>query len=118
MSASDLAKLVWDVANGITAFAVVQGLVFAYSCAKKEIGDVLNRKALKLAVAAMLALIGIVQCLAVWWCGVNLCELDAGHCKLHSEMTLGRMLCVGGLLMFSIIILYARQIFASKPFDG
>ncbi len=118
MSASDLAKLVWDVANGITAFAVAQSLVFAYSCAKKEIGDVLNRKALKLAIAAMLALIAIVQCLAVWRCGVNLCELDPGHCELHSEVTFGRMLCVGGLLAFSIIILYARQLFAGKPFDG
>jgi hypothetical protein len=31
MSATELTKLVWDLANGITAFAVVQGLVFAYA---------------------------------------------------------------------------------------
>lgn len=118
MSAAELTKLVWDLANGITAFAVVQGLVFAYACAKKEIGDLLNRKALKLAVAVMVALIGIGQCLAVCWCGAKLCSLDPDHCKLHSEATIGRILCVGGLLVFSIIILYARQLFARKPFDG
>lgn len=115
---NELTKLIWDLANGIAAFAVIQGLVFAYACAKKEVGDVLNRKALKLAIAVMLALIGTAQCLAIWWCGRRLCELDPAHCNLHYEVTFGRIACVGGLLVFSIIILYARQLFAHKPFDG
>jgi hypothetical protein len=118
LSGADLAKLLWDLANAITAFAVVQSLVFAYACAKKDIGDVLNRKALKLAIAVMVALIGIGQCLAVWWCGTELCTLDADHCNLHFEATIGRVCCIGGLLIFSIIILFARQLLARKPFDA
>jgi hypothetical protein len=118
VSAADLTKLMWDLANGITAFAVVQGLVFAYACAKKEIGDAINRKTTKLAIAAMVALIAIGQCVAVYWCGAKLCGLDPDHCELHSEVTTGRILCVVGLLAFSIIILYTRQLFAHIPFDG
>jgi uncharacterized membrane protein YbhN (UPF0104 family) len=118
MSAAELTRLVWDLANGITAFAVVQGLVFAYACAKKEIGDVMNRKTIKLAIAVMVALIAIGQCVALYWCGAKSCSLDPDHCELHSEVTIGRVLCVAGLLVFSIIILYTRQLFARKPFDG
>ena len=118
MSASEITKLVWDLANGITAFAVVQGLVFAYACAKKEIGDAINRKTIKLAIAVMVVLIAIGQCMAVYWCGAKLCGLDPDHCELHWEVTAGRILCIVGLLAFSIIILYTRQLFARKPFDG
>ena len=63
-------------------------------------------------------LIAIGQCMAVYWCGAKLCGLDPDHCELHSEVTTGRILCVVGLLAFSIIILYTRQLFARKPFDG
>lgn len=118
MPETELTKLIWDLANGIAAFAVIQGLVFAYACAKKEVGDVLNRKALKLAIAVMLVLIGTAQCAALWWCGRKLCELDPTHCNLHSDITFGRVVCVVGLLAFSILILYARQLFARKPFDS
>ena len=117
MSTTELAKLVWELANGIAAFAVVQSLVFAYACAKKEVGDVLNRRPVKLALAVMLTLIGIGQCLAVWWCGTKLCELDPEHCGLQSEATFGRIACVAGLLVFSVVILYARQLFAHKLFN-
>ena len=118
MPETELTKLIWDLANGIAAFAVVQGIVFAYACAKKEVGDVLNRKALKLAIVVMLVLIGTAQCAALWWCGRKLCELDPTHCNLHSDITFGRVVCVVGLLAFSILILYARQLFARKPFDS
>jgi hypothetical protein len=117
MSGTEIGKLLWELANGITAFAVVQGLVFAYACAKKEIGDVINRRRIKLVVAVMVSLIAIGQCFALWWCGAKLCALDADHCGLHWEATVGRLFCVGGLLVFSIVILYARQLLAHRPFD-
>ena len=69
MTSAEMAKLLWDLANAITGFAVVQGLIFAYACAKKEVADVFNRKALKLAIAVMVTLIGAGQCAAVRWCG-------------------------------------------------
>ena len=118
MPVTDLTKLIWDLANGIAAFAVVQGLLFAHACAKKEFGDVVNRKALKLAIAVMLVLIGTAQCTALWWCGRKLSELDPTHSNLHLDITLGRVVCVVGLMIFSILILYARQIFSRKPFDN
>lgn len=118
MISTELTKMIWELANAITGFAVVQGLVFAYACAKKEIGDVINRKSLKRAIAVMVALIGIAQCVAVEWCRIKLCDLDPGHCTLYSEAGLGRILCIGSLLVFSILILYARQLFSGKPFDG
>ncbi len=44
MTSMDLSKEFWDVANAITGFAVVQGLVSAYACAKQEIGDGINHR--------------------------------------------------------------------------
>ena len=117
MTPNELGSLIWHLANAVTAFAAVQGLVFAYACAKKEVADVLNRRALKRAIALMVGVIAIGQCLAVWWCGHKLCLLDAPHCALHNEATLGRVGCIVGLAVFSIVILYARQLFAHKPFD-
>lgn len=118
MTSADLTKTLWDLANGVTAFAAVQALVFAYACAKKEVGDVLNRKAVKLAIAAMLALIGLAQGATVEWCRIHLCHLDPGHCDLYFEAGVGRIVLIGSLVILSILILYARQLFAGKPFKG
>jgi len=117
MNDSDLAKLLWDLANAITAFAIVQSLLFAYACARPDVGNVINRKAVKLALALMITAIGVGQCIVVWWSGARLCVVDAAHCGLHWEATSGRIFCIAGLLGFSIVILYARQILAGKPFD-
>lgn len=109
--------MLWDLANSITAFAAVQGVVFSYACLKKETGDILNRKWLKLALAIMLSLIAVAQCVAVEWCRAKLCTLDVSHCQLQSEAAIGRILCIGSIAVFSILILYARQLFSRRPFD-
>jgi len=118
MTSAEMAKMLWDLANAITGFAAVQGLIFAYACAKKEVADLFNRKALKFAIAVMVTLIGAGQCAAVHWCRTMLCGLDPDHCRLHSEAGLGRILFICSLVVFSILILYARQLFARKPFDA
>ena len=117
MTPSDLSKALWDLSNAITAFAAVQGVFLAYACAKKETGDILNKKRLKLAIAIIVVLMASAQCVAIEWCRRNLCAIDTPHCQLQSEAAAGRMLCIGCLAIFSIIILYARQLFAKKPFD-
>jgi hypothetical protein len=118
MTSPELTKTLWDLANGITGFAAVQALVFAYACVRKEVGDVFNRKSVKAAIAVMVALIGLAQCLVVQWCQNHLCRLDPGHCDLYSEAGIGRIVLIGSLVILSILILYARQLFAGKPFDG
>jgi len=118
MTSSELAKVLWDLANGLTAFAVVQALVFAYACAKKETGDIINRRAIKLALAVMLVAVGIGQGLGVWWCGDQLCALDVRHCDVHTQATHGRIAFIAMSVAFSLLILYARQLLAHKPFDG
>jgi hypothetical protein len=118
MTSGELAKTLWDLANAITGFAAVQGLIFSYACAKKETGDVLNRRRLKFAIAVMVAVIAAAQCAAVAWCRINLCRLDPEHCALHSEASAGRIFCIASIGVFSIIILYARQLFSKQPFDG
>jgi hypothetical protein len=117
MTSAELTKALWDLANGITGFAAVQALVFAYACAKKEVGDAINRKAMKLAIAVMLAAIGLAQVAAVEWCRIHLSYLDSSHADLYFEAGIGRAVLIGGLAIFSIVILYARQLFARKPFD-
>ena len=118
MTSAELSKLLWDLANAITAFAALQALVFAYTCAKKEVADAINRKGLKAVIAAMVALLGVAQCIAVEWCGAHLCKLDAANCSLYSEASLGRVVFIAALLIFVMLILYARQLFARKPFDA
>jgi hypothetical protein len=117
MTSAELTKALWDLANGVTGFAAVQALVFAYACAKKEVGDIINRKAVKFAIAVMLATIALAQAAAVEWCRIHLTYLDPAHADLHFEAGIGRIVLIGGLAIFSIVILYARQLFAGKPFD-
>jgi len=118
VSAADIAKLLWDAANAITSFSVVQALIFTYACAKKETADLLNRKLLKAAIAAMIVAITAMECVAIEWCRRHLCTLDAEHCALHAEATSGRLFLVVCTAVFSIVILYARQLFSKKPFAG
>ena len=117
MTSADLSKVLWDLANQITAFAAVQALAFAYACAKKEIADAINRKALKVVIAAIVASIAIAQCVAVEWCRRRLCAVDPGNCDIYSDAGLGRIAFIVLLLVFSLLMLYARQIFSKKPFD-
>ena len=107
-----------DIQGSFFWLTVVQGLVFSYACAKKEVGDLINKKALRFAIAVMVVLIGVGQCAAVEWCRIELCGLDPEHCTVYSEAGLGRLLLIGSLGVFSILLLYARQLFARKPFDG
>lgn len=88
MTSAELSKMLWDLSNSITAFAAVQGVLFANACVKKETGDVLNKKWLKLALGVMLALIALGQCGAVEWCRSKLCSLDVSSCQLHTEAAL------------------------------
>jgi hypothetical protein len=43
--------------------------------------------------------------------------LDPHHCGLHSEASAGRILCIASIAIFSIVILYARQLFNKQPFN-
>jgi hypothetical protein len=114
---AELSKTLWDLANGVAGFAAVQGLIFAYACAKKETADVLNRKRLKFAIGVMVASIAVAQSAAIEWCRRSICVLDPHHCGLHSEASAGRILCIASIAIFSIVILYARQLFNKQPFN-
>jgi hypothetical protein len=118
MSAADLSKALWDLANAITASALLQALAFAYACAKKEVADVINRRSLKMTIAIMLAFLGVGQSIAIEWCRRHLCSIDQANCSLYFEASLGRVIFISALMVFSILILYARQLFARRPFDG
>ena len=118
MTSVELSKALWDLANSITAFAAIQGLVFVYACLKKETGDVLNKKRLKAAITAAIVFMAFAQCAAVEWCRSSLCGLDAAHCQIYSQASIWRSLCIGGIAVCGILILYARQLFAGQPFDG
>ena len=118
MTDAELSKVIWDLANAMTAFSAAQAVVFTYACAKKETGDLLNKRRLKLAIAISIALICTVQGFVVYWCMGTLCALDANHCPLHREATVGRMLCIATAGSLSILILYARQLFSKHAFDS
>jgi hypothetical protein len=118
MSDADLTKALWDLSNAIVAFTAVQGLLFAYACAKKETGDILNKKALKLVLAAVSIAITIGVCGAVAWCAHTQCVLDTSHCVIYRGAAGGRLLCVISIAIFNILILYARQLFSRQPFDA
>lgn len=118
MTSVDLSKALWDLANSITAFAALQGLVFVYACAKREIGDLLNKKRLKAAIAIAIVLVSIAQSFAVAWCRSAQCELAVDYCEIYSEANIIRVVCLVGVGVCSILALYARQLFSRKPFDG
>ena len=117
MPDSDLVKSVWDIANTVVGFAVAQSLLFSYACAQKDVGDALNRKRIKAAIAIMLILIAALQSTVIAWCRGAMCALDAVHCTLYSEVNLGRHLINVSACLFALVILYTRQLFARKPFD-
>jgi hypothetical protein len=117
MSAAELTKSLWDFANSITAFAVIQGLVFVYSCLKKETGDVLNKRRLKAAIAIVIFPMIIAQCTVVDWCRRNQCLLDVSHCRIYTEASTVRIASLIGIGVSSMLALYARQLFSRKPFD-
>ena len=117
MSNAELTKSLWELANSITAFAAIQGLVFVYVCLKKETGDILNKKRLKMAIVIIILIMVAAQCLAVDWCRRTQCILDSIHCAIFIEAEVVRVACMIGIGACSILALYARQLFARKPFD-
>lgn len=118
MTIVELSKALWDLSNSITAFAAIQGLVFVYACLKKESADILNKRRLKAAIAIAIVVMAFAQCAAIDWCRTTQCSLDAVHCTLYSEASIWRSLCIVGIAVCSILVLYARQLFAKQPFDG
>lgn len=118
MTSVELSKALWDLANSITAFTAIQGLVFVYACLKKETGDILNKKRLKAAIAVAILVMAAAQCAAIEWCRTSLCALDIAHCQLYSQASVWRSICIIGIAVCSILVLYARQLFAKQPFYG
>ena len=124
MKDSDFTEKLWNIANLLTGFAVVQTMSFVYACSKPEFADLINRPLVKITIAVHLVVVTLFECYGVWWCGRKVIELfmdnqppgDGDNTKvcvrkkILRHVTLGRILVIVALLVPALLSLYARQL--------
>lgn len=94
MSDAKIAENLWSLANGITAFAVLQALTFLYSFGNKDIRpELLNSKA-QCVIVPVTLLLAVLYSLAVWWCRWLAARFDKPHERVWNAITWGRIVCI------------------------
>jgi hypothetical protein len=68
MTDEKMAESLWAVANGITAFAVLQALALLYALAKKDFVDAISTSAAVVVIVAATVIATLVYCFGVWKC--------------------------------------------------
>jgi hypothetical protein len=101
MSDFNMPEQLWDLANLVTGFAIVQTLATTFTVLKGEL------KVLKGLTAHWLAVAGTIFFLlcyvaAIWWCGDVGSSLDAGHSHVWRVVTFGRIV---GVILFTAVAL-------------
>jgi hypothetical protein len=125
MNSDTLSKELWQAANLITGFAVVQAIAFTYACAKPDFSALINTFWIKIVILVHLALIAIGECYAVWWCADKIVTLlgsqrpnENNHLvieKILRHAAWGRIIIILVLLIPMILALYSEQL-SGLPF--
>jgi hypothetical protein len=115
MTDEKMVESLWAVANGITAFAVLQALAFLYALAKRDFVDAIaNRTAVVLVVTATV-FATLVYCLGVWKCwDLAMALVPDQHVRIWPAMTKGRIACI---VVFNLFVLGVgvATVFTAKP---
>ena len=122
MDKTTISKNLWDAANLITGFAVVQTGTFAYACAKPEFSNIINKIEIKILISVIMLLITAILSYSAWWCSKKQIELiEKSSEKIHLEIikiirqaAYGRIILIILLLIPIFLALFAKQ-FAGIP---
>jgi len=131
MTDKDLSKDLWQVANILTGFAVVQAIAFIYACAKQDFAMLINTFPVKMTIAIHIIIVTVAECYAVWWCADKAVALlangrqtedteDINRNMINSitkRVAWGRIVIILSLLLPALLSLYARQL-GGMPFNG
>jgi hypothetical protein len=104
MSDGTLVEALWALANGITAFAVLQALACLYALGQRDFVNALSNRTASLLVVAGTTIFTIAYCLAVWKCAAlaSVLIVDKNHQRIWSMVTAGRIACI---VMFNLMVL-------------
>ena len=113
MTDEKMAENLWAVANGITAFAVLQALAFLYALAKKDFADAISNDLAVVLIVTVTVIATFVYCLGVWKCWDLAAPLvPHRHVKIWAAMTKGRIACI---VMFNLLVLGVGLAIAFTP---
>jgi len=110
----DMSKNLWDLANIITGFAVVQPLAVAVALGKDLAGFQHQPPNVKYPIGCIALLFGFGYCVAVHRCCKLGGALDVKNAVIWSETAHWRIACI---LLFTLVFvfgLFAPDILASK----
>jgi hypothetical protein len=130
MDENTFSQSLWNTANLITGFAVVQTATFTYACANKEFSTMINTFEFKISFSLIMILITAMLSYAVWWCSKKQTALIQIQNKDNNskntglktitiirQAAYGRIILISLLLIPVLLALYAKQI-GGLPYRG
>ncbi len=118
-----LSKHLWDLANIITGFAVVQTVAFTYACARPEFSELINTLFIKIILSIHVFIVTLAEAYAIWWCSKKTITLYKTKIeKVNLEITriiyqaaYGRIIVITFLIIPAMIALWSEQL-GGHPF--
>jgi hypothetical protein len=101
MGPEKMAENMWSLANGITAFAILQTLAFLYALGREEFVAAITSIAAQVIIIGATVVFTIAYCLAVVKCHALVAALDS-HREIWSAVTTGRIVCI---IAFNLMVL-------------
>lgn len=106
MDAPDLCQKLWDIANYIVGFAVLQSVSFAYALGK-DLPDFLRQSlGVKSIVVLVSGLFYALYWYGVWECYLLARTLDCPHPEVWHAVSKGRVVCIGIFMLLPLLILF------------
>ena len=118
MDECDLIKSLWNMANAITAFAIIQPLGFVFTVVtNKDIHEWIDShgKPARYKFCSV-ALIGVFAYgIAVYLCYKWAQELNAPHQHIWMLVTIGRILAIVLITALIPVMMFGKEIFGATP---
>jgi hypothetical protein len=93
----------WDLANIITGFAIVQSLATTFAMAKGELRGSLKGKGDHIGAFICTSLFTVAYIVAIEWCSSTGKAHDIGHEKIWDTVNAGRIFAV---ILFTLLTLF------------
>jgi len=98
----EMAEKLWDLANVITGFSVLQSLAMIFALGKGDFNDSLRSRSDHLLAFGTSLFFGVLYVLAIYWCGNSgKISADKGDQSIWSFVTWGRCTTV---VLFNLIM--------------
>ncbi len=118
MDKNIISKSLWDTANLITGFAVVQSVTFTYACTKTEFREIISKLEVKIIISVIMLLMTAILSYSIWWSSKKQIELMGNNpaknnskiLKIIQQAALGRIVLIILLLIPVFLALYSKTI--------